>query len=174
MSDQRTFDYRRDDSPGDAGIAFHRWSAAAPTVWRVCDCHERGPSGPFLARVVPELPLLDPHDARAAPFTGRGKATNDTVFDRDAQQDASASDVGVCCMGNPLVNEGARNEGARECACGTRGRPVAAQEELIRSRQIFAAAHAAPNPLSMFTTVTPAAQLLSMASRAAIPPKLAP
>ena len=32
----------------------------------------------------------------------------------------------------------------------------------------------APKPLSMFTTVTPAAQLLSIASSAAIPPKLAP
>jgi len=32
----------------------------------------------------------------------------------------------------------------------------------------------APKPLSMLTTATPAAQLLSMASRAAMPPKLAP
>jgi len=36
------------------------------------------------------------------------------------------------------------------------------------------AATAAPNPLSTFTTVTPAAQLFSIASRAATPPKLAP
>ena len=33
---------------------------------------------------------------------------------------------------------------------------------------------AAPKPLSMFTTDTPDAQLLSMPSSAAIPPKLAP
>ena len=33
---------------------------------------------------------------------------------------------------------------------------------------------AAPKPLSMLTTETPAEQLLSMPSRAAIPPKLAP
>ena len=32
----------------------------------------------------------------------------------------------------------------------------------------------APNPLSMFTTDTPLAQLLSIASKAANPPKLAP
>ncbi len=36
------------------------------------------------------------------------------------------------------------------------------------------AAYAAPNPLSIFTTVTPAAQELSMPSRAAIPPNEAP
>jgi len=36
------------------------------------------------------------------------------------------------------------------------------------------AAYAAPKPLSMFTTVTPDAQLLSIASSAAMPPKLAP
>ncbi len=36
------------------------------------------------------------------------------------------------------------------------------------------AATAAPNPLSMLTTVTPDAQLLSAASNAATPPKLAP
>ena len=33
---------------------------------------------------------------------------------------------------------------------------------------------AAPNPLSMFTTATPFAQLFSMPSSAAMPPKLAP
>ena len=36
------------------------------------------------------------------------------------------------------------------------------------------AATAAPNPLSMLTTVTPEAQLLSAASNADTPPKLAP
>jgi hypothetical protein len=36
------------------------------------------------------------------------------------------------------------------------------------------AIEAAPNPLSMFTTETPDAQLFSMPSRAAMPPKLAP
>lgn len=36
------------------------------------------------------------------------------------------------------------------------------------------AAYAAPKPLSMFTTVTPGAQLLSIASSAATPPKEAP
>ena len=36
------------------------------------------------------------------------------------------------------------------------------------------ATQAAPNPLSMLTTLTLEAQLLSMASRAATPPKLAP
>jgi len=41
-------------------------------------------------------------------------------------------------------------------------------------RLIRVAAAAAPNPLSIFTTVTPAAQELSMAKRAATPPKLAP
>ncbi len=34
--------------------------------------------------------------------------------------------------------------------------------------------HPAPNPLSMFTTATPFAQLLSIPSSAATPPKLAP
>ena len=33
---------------------------------------------------------------------------------------------------------------------------------------------AAPKPLSMFTTETPEAQLFSMPSSAAMPPKLAP
>jgi hypothetical protein len=32
----------------------------------------------------------------------------------------------------------------------------------------------APNPLSIFTTVTPVEQLVSIARRAEIPPKLAP
>ena len=36
------------------------------------------------------------------------------------------------------------------------------------------AIEAAPKPLSMFTTDTPDAQLFSMPSRAAMPPKLAP
>ena len=40
--------------------------------------------------------------------------------------------------------------------------------------QIRLAAAAAPNPLSMFTTVTPAAQELSIARSAASPPKEAP
>ena len=39
---------------------------------------------------------------------------------------------------------------------------------------IRATAAAAPNPLSMLTTVTPGAQALSMVSRAAIPPNDAP
>ena len=42
------------------------------------------------------------------------------------------------------------------------------------SRLINEAAYAAPKPLSMLTTVTPLAQLLSIPSKAAIPPKLAP
>ena len=42
------------------------------------------------------------------------------------------------------------------------------------ARQIRLAAAAAPNPLSMFTTVTPAAQELSMPSSAASPPNEAP
>ena len=36
------------------------------------------------------------------------------------------------------------------------------------------AMHPAPKPLSMFTTATPLAHELSMPSRAAMPPKLAP
>ena len=36
------------------------------------------------------------------------------------------------------------------------------------------AAYAAPNPLSMFTTTTPGAHELSIARRAAMPPKDAP
>ena len=53
------------------------------------------------------------------------------------------------------------------------------KEILAGSYQIDAcvirdAATAAPNPLSMLTTVTPEAQLLSAASNAATPPKLAP
>ena len=53
------------------------------------------------------------------------------------------------------------------------------QVELRSSYEIRAcvmrdAATAAPNPLSMLTTVTPEAQLLSAASNAATPPKLAP
>gem|GEM_PF-1895458 len=39
---------------------------------------------------------------------------------------------------------------------------------------IWLAAKPAPKPLSMFTTVTPLPQLLSMPSSAATPPKLAP
>jgi hypothetical protein len=42
------------------------------------------------------------------------------------------------------------------------------------TRLIKLAATPAPKPLSIFTTVTPAAQELSIASRAASPPKLAP
>jgi hypothetical protein len=42
------------------------------------------------------------------------------------------------------------------------------------SALIWLAAYPAPKPLSMFTTVTPLLQLLSMASKAANPPKLAP
>ena len=42
------------------------------------------------------------------------------------------------------------------------------------ARFISVAAYAAPNPLSMFTTVTPDAQLFNIESSAAIPPKLAP
>ena len=41
-------------------------------------------------------------------------------------------------------------------------------------RQIRLAAAAAPNPLSMFTTVTPAAHELSMPRSAASPPNAAP
>ena len=43
-----------------------------------------------------------------------------------------------------------------------------------RTRRIRAAANAAPNPLSMFTTVTPEAQLVSIPSSAARPWKAAP
>jgi len=43
-----------------------------------------------------------------------------------------------------------------------------------RARFIIAAAYPAPKPLSMLTTVTPGAHELSMPSRAAMPPKLAP
>ena len=39
---------------------------------------------------------------------------------------------------------------------------------------IWLAANPAPNPLSMFTTVNPLAQLFNMPNRAATPPKLAP
>lgn len=39
---------------------------------------------------------------------------------------------------------------------------------------ILAAAQAAPNPLSMLTTVTPEAQQFSMPSSAATPPNAAP
>ena len=42
------------------------------------------------------------------------------------------------------------------------------------ARSIRATANAAPNPLSMFVTVTPEAQLVSIPQRAAIPPKAAP
>jgi len=42
------------------------------------------------------------------------------------------------------------------------------------SELIWLAAKPAPKPLSMFTTVTPLAQLFSMANNAAMPPKLAP
>lgn len=43
-----------------------------------------------------------------------------------------------------------------------------------RARFTREAAYAAPKPLSMFTTVTPGAQLLSMARSAARPPNEAP
>ena len=45
---------------------------------------------------------------------------------------------------------------------------------IVMPRQIRLAAAAAPKPLSMFTTVTPAAQELSMPSSAASPPNDAP
>ena len=39
---------------------------------------------------------------------------------------------------------------------------------------MLAAEYPAPKPLSMFTTVIPGEQLFNIASRAAMPPKLAP
>src|SRR3989441_11346330 len=58
---------------------------------------------------------------------------------------------------------------AEDPECGGEPPPAAVHEWLMRL-----AAAAAPNPLSMFTTVTPEAQELSMASSAASPPKEAP
>jgi hypothetical protein len=43
-----------------------------------------------------------------------------------------------------------------------------------RFRLSIEAIRPAPNPLSMFTTATPAAQVFSIPSSAATPPKLAP
>ena len=55
-----------------------------------------------------------------------------------------------------------------------RRRRLLRMEEGNQRCKIRDAAYAAPNPLSMLTTVTPAAQLFSIESSAAIPPKLAP
>ncbi len=47
-------------------------------------------------------------------------------------------------------------------------------DQAPRRLAISPATYPAPNPSSMFTTDTPGQQLLSMASKAATPPKLAP
>lgn len=57
---------------------------------------------------------------------------------------------------------------------GRAERPSEVQEGWARSWLMRVAAAAAPKPLSMLTTVTPAAQLFSMESSAASPPKDAP
>lgn len=54
---------------------------------------------------------------------------------------------------------------------GRDAQPVTAPTDVWLNRL---AAAAAPNPLSMLTTVTPVAQLFNMDSSAAMPPKLAP
>ena len=57
---------------------------------------------------------------------------------------------------------------------GGRGTHAGSSVDFSTRRRIESAAQAAPNPLSMFTTVTPLAQLFTIPSRAAIPSKLAP
>jgi len=51
---------------------------------------------------------------------------------------------------------------------------VIAESQESQFLLIASAIHAAPKPLSIFTTATPGAQLFNMPRRAAIPPKLAP
>src|SRR5665213_1176586 len=63
---------------------------------------------------------------------------------------------------------------ARSGKIADRRRRLWRMEEVDQRCKIRDAAYAAPNPLSMLTTVTPAAQLFSMESKAASPPKLAP
>ncbi len=55
-----------------------------------------------------------------------------------------------------------------------RGFPLPLAGELARLRQMSAATHPAPKPLSILTTLTPAAQLLSIPRSAVSPLKLAP
>src|SRR5690606_41721581 len=73
--------------------------------------------------------------------------------------------------------ERAQIESAR-CADGEPLRSRRRREPLRQRRAtswlIRVAAQAAPNPLSMFTTVSPAAQLFSIPRSAASPPKEAP
>src|SRR2546428_5742590 len=70
----------------------------------------------------------------------------------------------------PATSDRQRDAGeAEDQECGGEPPPAAVHEWLMRL-----AAAAAPNPLSMFTTVTPDAHELSMASSAARPPKDAP
>ena len=57
-----------------------------------------------------------------------------------------------------------------KCRC----RPRRAHVAGVRFRLSIDAIRPAPNPLSMFTTATPAAQEFSIPSSAATPPKLAP
>jgi hypothetical protein len=68
---------------------------------------------------------------------------------------------------------GAESCGQDEGGGGTH-RHLAAEWVFSTRRRMESAAKAAPNPLSMFTTVTPLAQLLTMPSRAVSPWKWAP
>src|SRR5665811_220243 len=63
---------------------------------------------------------------------------------------------------------------ARSEKMADRRRRLQRMEEVNQRWIIREAAYAAPNPLSILTTVTPAAQLFSIESRAASPPKFAP
>ncbi len=67
-----------------------------------------------------------------------------------------------------------RPSGSRRRATPAAARCARARVRTVMPRQIRLAAAAAPNPLSMLTTVTPAAHELSMPSSAASPPNEAP
>src|SRR5206468_8685920 len=103
---------------------------------------------------------------------GGGDAAPGHSFGRDRRLDAQAGDD----VGHVDGAEGAERA-EQHVAADTRGgvEPPDAHGHSGAARRATRAANTpAPNPLSMFTTVTPGAQELSIASRAARPPNDAP
>ena len=84
-----------------------------------------------------------------------------------------------CLYLNPQVQERPHEHVAADAGKGVQiENPLHGVGSVLRtptaSLLIMSAWQAAPNPLSMFTTLTPVAQELSMARSAVTPPKLAP
>ena len=78
---------------------------------------------------------------------------------------------------DPKIDHGADEHIAADAAEKVQVKRLHECDSALRSATsalIWLAAYPAPNPLSIFTTVTPLPQLLSIPSSAAIPPKLAP